>query len=252
MSSENILGYEVYSRSHYELVRDISSVFNTRSKGKILVCLNPHSYVESKSNRRFSAAIKSADWVVPDGVGIVLASRMLGGYIKDRITGADVFKLVTQCLNDNGGGKVFFLGSTEAVLRTISKKMSIEYPNIIVGSFSPPYKNHYSDEENQQMIDVINSMQPDILWVGMTSPKQDVWLLENISRLNVKFAAGIGAVFDFYSGRIKRSHEFYRKYGLEWLPRLIQEPRRLWRRTIVSVPIFLLSVIWFKINKAKL
>jgi N-acetylglucosaminyldiphosphoundecaprenol N-acetyl-beta-D-mannosaminyltransferase len=90
------------------------------------------------------------------------------------------------------------------------------------------------------MIEAVNSAKPDVLWVGMTAPKQEKWIANNISRLNVRFIGAIGAVFDFYAGKVKRSKPVFQRLGLEWLPRLINEPKRLWRRTFVSAPIFIL------------
>ncbi len=93
------------------------------------------------------------------------------------------------------------------------------------------------------MIDKINEAHPDVLWVGMTAPKQEKWIYQNRSRLKVKFIGAIGAVFDFYTGTVKRSYPIFRNMGLEWLPRLIRQPRRLWRRTFISSPRFLFRVI---------
>jgi len=93
------------------------------------------------------------------------------------------------------------------------------------------------------MISAINAARPDVLWVGMTAPKQEKWIHQNRHRLQVKFIGAIGAVIDFYTGRVKRSHPVFRKLGLEWLPRLLQEPRRLWRRMGVSAPIFVMEVV---------
>ena len=103
------------------------------------------------------------------------------------------------------------------------------------------------------MVTAVNAAAPDVLWVGMTAPKQEKWILENHARLNVKFAAAIGAVFDFYTGKVKRSHPVFQRLGLEWLPRLIQQPRRLWRRMFVSAPIFIWHVLrqWLKQNGGK-
>jgi N-acetylglucosaminyldiphosphoundecaprenol N-acetyl-beta-D-mannosaminyltransferase len=117
--------------------------------------------------------------------------------------------------------------------------MSVDYPNIrVAGSYSPPFKPSYSALELDEMIAAINTTQPDVLWVGMTAPKQEKWIFENRARLKVRVAAAVGAVFDFYTGNVKRSHPTYQRLGLEWLPRLLQQPRRLWRRMFVSAPIF--------------
>jgi N-acetylglucosaminyldiphosphoundecaprenol N-acetyl-beta-D-mannosaminyltransferase len=139
---------------------------------------------------------------------------------------------------------VFFLGSTEDVLKRIATRVSTDYPRIaVVGTYSPPFKVDYSDAELQEMLSVINAARADVLWVGMTAPKQELWLHRARPRLNVRFAAAIGAVFDFYAGRIRRSHPLFQYLGLEWLPRLLREPRRLWPRMLLSAPIFLRDVI---------
>jgi N-acetylglucosaminyldiphosphoundecaprenol N-acetyl-beta-D-mannosaminyltransferase len=146
-------------------------------------------------------------------------------------------------LNARGGGRVFFLGSTQATLERIRQRMHSEYPRVeVAGMWSPAFKATYSDAETDVMVDKINRSNADVLWVGMTAPKQEVWIRGVQPRLQVKFAAAIGAVFDFYAGSIKRSPVVFQRLGLEWLPRLVQEPRRLWRRTFVSAPVFLAHV----------
>lgn len=243
-STENILGYSVYSD---ELSAFVDSVLQTNTldtRCRFLACLNPHSYVLAKNDSDFSKALFSANWLVPDGAGIVLASRLLGGKIRRRITGSDVFLSVSDRLEKCGGYSVFFLGSTETTLAEICAKMEANFPHIkVVGAYSPPFKTTYSEEETIAILDAINASAADVLWVGMTSPKQDIWIHANQDRLKVKFAAGIGAVFDFYAGRVKRSHPVFQNVGLEWLPRLLQEPRRLWRRMFISAPIFLFDLL---------
>ena len=192
----------------------------------------------------FGHALHEADWLIPDGAGIVLASSWLNGAIDDRITGSDIFIGVHQSLQRMGGKSVFFLGSSEENLEIICHKMAHDYPDIQVsGAFSPRYKSEFSEEDTLIMVNAINAANPDVLWVGMTAPKQEIWLFQNRYRLQVKFAAGIGAVFDFYAGKVNRSHPLFQQLGLEWLPRLLQEPRRLWRRMFVSAPIFLWDVM---------
>ena len=122
--------------------------------------------------------------------------------------------------------------------------MAIDFPNIqVVGVYAPLYKDEFTVEDNEKMIAAINAVNPDVLWVGMTAPKQEKWIYQNKKQLEVKFIGAIGAVFDFYAGNIKRSHPFFQKLGLEWLPRLLQEPRRLWRRNFISNPKFMLRVL---------
>lgn len=214
-----------------------------------LACFNPHSYAVARGDVRFAQALRSATWLVPDGVGVLMASRLLGGRIRQRVTGSDIFLGLHERLNARGGMSVFFLGATEETLAAIRLRMALDYPNIrVAGTYSPPFKQDYSPDELDAMIGAINQVQPDVLWVGMTAPKQEKWIHENRARLNVKFAGAIGAVFDFYTGRVKRSHPVFQQLGLEWLPRLIQQPRRLWRRMFLSAPIFVWHVLKEKMS----
>jgi N-acetylglucosaminyldiphosphoundecaprenol N-acetyl-beta-D-mannosaminyltransferase len=209
-----------------------------------LACLNPHSYAVAENFPPIAAALRDADWLIPDGVGIVIASRLQRGAVRERVTGGDVFLRLQHHLNKIGDVRVFFLGSTESTLERITHKMSIEYPRIqVVGTYSPPFNEEFSEGDVDMMVAVVNAANADILWVGLTAPKQELLLHRLRMRLNVKFAAGIGAEFDFYTGRVKRASPVVQRLGLQWLPRLLQEPRRLWRRTFVSAPIFVWHVL---------
>ncbi len=247
MDREKIVGYLVNSINSADCVSSIMNYLNRTSECQScrwLACINPHSYAQSLSDPQFADALHNADWLIPDGSGVVLASRFLNGSIDERVTGSDIFQGVSKVLNENGGGRVFFLGSTEQTLAEIKSRMSLDYPNLeIVGTISPPFKTEYSQLELDEMVAAINSVSPDVLWVGMTAPKQEKWLFQQIPRLNVKFAAAIGAVFDFYTGNVKRSHPIFQRLHLEWLPRLLQEPKRLWRRMGISAPIFVWHVL---------
>lgn len=244
---EELLGYRLDHGAPGDFVdglfRQLMGADGDRSC-RWLACLNPHSYAVAKGDAQFCAALHNADWLIPDGAGILLASRIQGGDIRERITGSDIFAQMHRLMDREGGLKVFFLGSTEQTLALIRDKMAVDYPNIIVaGTYSPPFKAEYSSQELEQMIHAINASQADVLWVGMTAPKQEKWLYANRERLQVRFAAAIGAVFDFYTGRVKRSHPVLQRLGLEWLPRLVQQPRRLWRRMFISAPVFLWDAI---------
>lgn len=246
----NIQDYAIYSGSLNEAADAIAQASAGRRKRcRIIACLNPHSYVIARSNRQFRQALTSADWLLPDGSGVVFAARWLGLSLKQRVTGPDIFAAVMHRLNASGGS-VFFLGSTNDVLSKIVDRLANEFPNVVVaGTLSPPYKEKFSESENKAMLSAINSVRPDVLWVGMTAPKQEVWLSEHHSALDVGVAGAIGAAFDFFAGTVKRSPIVFRNAGLEWLPRLVQEPRRLWRRMFVSAPIFIYDIICVGIRK---
>jgi N-acetylglucosaminyldiphosphoundecaprenol N-acetyl-beta-D-mannosaminyltransferase len=207
-----------------------------------MACLNPHSYAVARSDPGYQQALKSADWLIPDGAGVVLAGALLSQKLHGRITGADIFLGTMDLLNESEG-RVFFLGGTERTLSMIRKRVAVDYPQVtIAGTYSPPYEPEYNSALMQHMVDLVNESAADVLWVGMTAPKQEKWIYQLQDRLNVPFAGAIGAVFDFYTGQIKRSPAVFQKLGLEWLPRLMQEPRRLWKRMFISAPIFLLDV----------
>ncbi|MCF6237088.1 MAG: WecB/TagA/CpsF family glycosyltransferase [Gammaproteobacteria bacterium] len=242
--SENILSYPVVISDKSACVSQIFDWLEYDELAKYFVCTNPHSIQVAETDSLFKEALQQADLATPDGVGIVIASKIFGGGIKDRVTGSDVFLGLSEVLNKKGTGSYFFLGSTESVLEQIREKIAVEYPRIkVVGTYSPPFKSVFSDDDNQKMIEAINSVSPDVLWVGMTAPKQEKWIYQHRGQLNVKFIGAVGAVFDFYTGNVKRSHPFFLKMGLEWLPRLLQEPRRLWQRNFISNPMFMMRVI---------
>lgn len=246
---ENILGYEIVNLSVDECA---DRLFQSLQEGKRtwLACFNPHSYILSLKDKVFVRALKNADWLVPDGAGVVFASRLLGGSINERVTGSDVFAGLNKRLNSTGGMSVFFLGSTEETLALIVNHMAQDYPNIKVARvYSPPFKEVYSNSEISEMVKAVNSASPDVLWVGMSAPKQEKFIFENRARMNVRFVAAVGAVFDFYSGNVRRdSNSWFVNHGLEWLPRLLQEPKRLWRRMFVSAPIFVWHVFKQKLR----
>jgi len=253
LDSEDVVGYQVYCGPKREIVNCVTDWVKTDRKDcRYFACLNPHSVEIAARDPSFHNSLSCADFLTADGVGIVLASRVLGGKIADRITGSDVFLGVNEVLNRDGGATCFFLGSTKETLLKIRQKMANEFPNVTVaGTYSPPFKAEFSDEDNQRIIAAINACSPDVLWVGLTAPKQEKWIHEHQSKLDVTFAAPVGAVFDFFVGNIERAGPAWQKIGLEWLPRLVQEPRRLWRRVFVSGPGFLIRIIRYRFSRVR-
>jgi N-acetylglucosaminyldiphosphoundecaprenol N-acetyl-beta-D-mannosaminyltransferase len=248
---ERFLSFDVYAGGIDACVASIAECVASGDRLRWFACLNPHSYAVSQANPRFASALRDSDWLVADGIAVVMASRLLGGAVPERITGSDVFEGVSARLNASHG-RVFFLGSTEETLRDIRQNMARDYPNVTVaGTYSPPFKAEYSEAEIDNMVAAINAARADVLWVGMTAPKQEMWIHAVRERLNVRFAGAIGAVFDFYTGRIKRSHPIVQRLGMEWVSRFVQEPRRLWRRVFISIPIYLRDVAWERVRPSR-
>jgi len=238
-----MLGFGIFAGDSRLCVARIAQWVSSGDRPRWLACLNPHSYVEALRRPDFARALEAADWLVPDGTGVTLASRILGAGIRARVTGSDVFTGLSRHLDERGGARVFFLGSTPETLAAIQARYERDYPNLrVVGTYAPPFRTEFSEADYDAMAATINAVRPDVLWVGMGAPKQEISIHHLRDRLDVHFAAAIGAVFDFYAGRVNRASPLFRRLGLEWLPRLLQEPRRLWRRMFVSAPVFLWHV----------
>ena len=205
--------------------------------GKFLIdTVNAHSFVVAQKDLAFADALLKADALLPDGISIVKACRWLGteNAPVEKIAGADLFAYEMERLNGKSG-TCFFLGSSPSTLALIEKKAKVTYPNIRVVTYSPPFKPAFSAEESQAMVHAVNAADPDLLWVGMTAPKQEKWLHDHWQELDIHGHAGaIGAVFDFFAGTVERAPRWWIDHGLEWFYRLIKEPRRTWRRYLVD------------------
>ena len=232
----NILGFEITTS-----LDDLNIVDNY-----IINTINPHSYCLSRHDKLFNEALQSSDILLPDGTGIVLASRLLNNQSITKIAGADIHQYLLRQAHLKSQ-KVFYLGASQSTLKLIESKLKKQYPNITVSSFSPAYKPQFSNKETALMLEKVNDFKPDILFVGMTAPKQEKWVFVNKDNINANTIVSIGAVFDFYAGTIKRPSNFWVSIGMEWFPRFLREPKRLARRNLVSTPKFLLEIIWYKI-----
>ena len=219
-------------------------------EGKLLInTINAFSYDNARKDVLFSEALQKGDVLIPDGISIVKACRFLNAKSqpKERIAGWDLFEYEMGKLN-RVGGKVMFLGSSDAVLNLIRQRVAEKYPKIEVDTYSPPYKPEFSDEDNEAMISAINHSNPDLLWIGMTAPKQEKWAYTHLDRLDVHCHIGtIGAVFDFFAGTVKRAPERWQRVGMEWLYRLLSEPRRMWRRYFIGNAKFIYYIMLEKI-----
>lgn len=212
--------------------------------GKTLInTINAHSYNTAQKDEAFAEALCKGDYLIPDGASIVKACRWINAQCqpRERIAGWDLFMFEMQAQNHkNTKSKVMFFGSSKKVLSMIRERAAHDYPNLEVITYSPPYKQEFSDEDNQAMIKAINDVDPDLLWIGMTAPKQEKWAYEHWDKLDIHCHCGtIGAVFDFYAGTVKRAPLWWQKHSLEWLYRLLMEPRRMWRRYLIGNAKFL-------------
>ena len=208
---------------------------------KLINTINAHSFNTAQKDELFAEALKNGDYLIPDGASIVKACRILNAHSqpRERVAGWDLFEFEMARLNEKGG-RCMFMGSSPKVLGLIVEKAKEIYPNIDVVTFSPPYKPEFNAEDNRAIISAINSANPDLLWIGMTAPKQEKWTYAHWDELNIHWHVGtIGAVFDFFAGTYQRAPLWWQEHSLEWLYRLIKEPRRMWRRYVIGNPLFL-------------
>lgn len=210
--------------------------------GKLLInTINAHSFNTAKKDKLFAEALTNGDVLIPDGVSIVKACKWIKAKSqpKERIAGWDLFEFEMSKL-EKKGGTVMFMGSSQKVLDLIVKRAAKVYPHLKVVTYSPPYKPEFSDEDNKAIIEAINNANPDLLWIGMTAPKQEKWTYSHWKDLNIHCHVGtIGAVFDFFAGTVERAPIWWQEHGLEWLYRLLKEPKRMWRRYIIGNTLFL-------------
>lgn len=215
---------------------------NEMKQQKLLIStLNAHCYNLTQTDDIYHQALLNSDIIIPDGVGVTWALKWLTGQKIHKVAGADLFFYEMNRLQQMEG-KCFFLGSTKSILQKIEEKAKREYPAITLKTYSPPYKQEFSEEDNKYMMNAINGFQPDVLFVGMTAPKQEKWAHKHYEKLQVGHICCIGAVFDFYAGSIPRAPQWMIHLGLEWFYRLVREPNRMWRRYLIGNLIFIWSI----------
>lgn len=230
-------------------------------EGKVLInTINAYSFNVAQKDGAFAEALGKGlthdhpeKFLIPDGASIVKACRWLKALSqpKERIAGWDLFSFEMEqlerrserCIVDCEKMRVMFMGSSERVLRLIRERCAKDYPHLEVVTYSPPYKTEFSKEENRDIINAINETKPNLLWIGMTAPKQEKWTWQHWDELQINCHVGtIGAVFDFYAGTTKRAPQWWQKHGLEWLYRLLKEPKRMWRRYVFGNPLFVWNI----------
>jgi len=225
----------------YNVVMETIERWRQNGERHLVAVTNPHSVLLCHRDKEMRKAMGLADIVLPDGVGIVLAARLLSYPHNGRVTGpALILKLC------DWGRKYryrhYFYGGSEGVANRLAERLSKLYPGLqVAGTHCPPFRP-LTEEEDKDIVEDINSTNPDIVWVGLGAPKQEKWMAGHLGHINATAMIGVGAAFDFHSENVKWSPAWARRLGMEWAYRLAQNPRRMWRRNLDS-PLFLLRVI---------
>jgi N-acetylglucosaminyldiphosphoundecaprenol N-acetyl-beta-D-mannosaminyltransferase len=235
-TSVKFSGYSIFAGNLQHITTDKKFIVNT---------LNQYSYTVAEEDPEFKQALLNSDILLPDGIGVTVAVGFLKKRRIKKIAGADIHQHLLAKLNESGG-RCFYLGARDETLELIRKKLGNEFPDITVGYYSPPYKATFSTEDTQAMLDAVNLFKPDVLFVGMTAPKQEKWIYQNQASIDSNVICAIGAVFDFYAGTVDRPSKYWQAFGLEWLVRLVKEPKRMYKRYLYYGPVFILQLLKIK------
>lgn len=221
-------------------------------EGKLLInTINAYSYNKARKDALFAEALINGSALIPDGMSIVKSCRLIHAKCqpKERIAGWDLFafemdRLEGLAVETSSPKTVMFMGCTEQVLDLIVKRAADVYPHLSIATYSPPFRIEFSDAESKEMVDAINTANPDLLWIGMTAPKQEKWVYSHWDELKIHCHVGtIGAVFSFFAGTEERAPLWWQTHGLEWLYRFINNPKRTWKRYVLGNPLFLWNIL---------
>lgn len=234
LQPSTLLGVPVHPTDYSTTLALVDSwISNDRQYSRCILQTNVQSLVVSFEDGLYAKAVHHATLSVPDGMPLVWLLRAKGYPIKDRVYGPDLMLLLCAEAAKKGW-RCYLYGGAEGVPEKLRDVLTARFPGLhIVGTYSPPFRT-LSEEEDREICRMINDAKPDIVWVGLGSPKQDIWMYEHRDRLNVSVLHGVGAAFDFLTGRVKQAPRWMMRAGLEWLYRLFQEPRRLWRRYTIT------------------
>ena len=228
----SVLGVNVSAVQIPDVVARMRQWIERRDAGRFIAATGMHGIMEAHHDSGFREILNSSDLVVPDGAPLVWLARLKGHGIRRRVYGPDL--LLAFCENCRDlPVRHFFYGGEAGVAEKLAQQLADRFPGLtIAGTYSPPFRP-LASREDEEIARTINEAAPDVVWVGIGTPKQERWMFEQRGRISAPVLVGVGAAFDFHSGRKKQAPRWMRENGLEWSYRLLQEPRRLWRRYIL-------------------
>ena len=243
----NILGIQVSSITLTSLLNDFAALIKSNSKAS--VCITPvNSILAANKNAGVKNIYNNATYTLCDGVPVLWASKFLGTPIAERITGLDLLPSLLPFCSENNFS-LFFLGASPGVGLSLKVKAEQLYPGInINGVYCPPFAEKFEPSENDKMIRLINEAKPDFVLVSLTAPKQDIWIAENLEKLDTKICIGIGGAFEVTAGLIPRAPHWMQVNGLEWFYRFCKEPKRMFRRYFMEAPVFIPLILLQKLK----
>jgi N-acetylglucosaminyldiphosphoundecaprenol N-acetyl-beta-D-mannosaminyltransferase len=232
----NVLGVGVSVLNLESALAEIAAAVRARRKGYICVT-GVHGVMEAQDDENFKRILNGAFLCTPDGMPMVWAGKLAGHKEMRRVYGPDLM-LAVCAWSETSGAKHFFYGGADGVAELLAKKLKSKFPKLqVAGTYTPPFRA-LNEIEVQDLQKRIADLKPDIFWVGLSTPKQEKFMAEFLSKLDATLMVGVGAAFDFHSGRVKQAPRWMQRSGLEWFYRLCSEPRRLWKRYFRNNPLF--------------
>jgi N-acetylglucosaminyldiphosphoundecaprenol N-acetyl-beta-D-mannosaminyltransferase len=238
----DILGCRVSRLDLAGAMRALEGMIQSGAK-HFVVCMTANSFIYARRDLRLRSLYNSASLALADGLPVVWASKILGKPVPGRAAGPDLLLAISE-VAARRGYSFYFLGGKIGIAARLAERLARENPGLkVVGHYSPPFCERFNEALNDRIIAKINAVKPDLLWVGLGSPKQERWIAENLDRLSVRVAVGVGAAFEMYGGTVGRAPLWMQRSGLEWFYRFLKEPRRLFRRYFLEAPPFIPLVI---------
>lgn len=223
MNKEKILGIDCLACTYSELKSHVDDDIKNNRKS-LVIAINPEKIMKARKDEKLKSILNNATYQIPDGIGVIIASKIKRGSIKNRITGIDSMEMLLSLAQEKKY-KVFMYGAKKQVISVAKQKIKEKYKGINIVGIIDGY-----EKDNDKIIEKIKKSKADILFVALGSPKQEEWIYANMSKVDVKIFQGVGGSFDVLSGNIKRAPIWMQKAGLEWLYRLIKEPKRIFRQ----------------------
>lgn len=236
----NVLGVGLSVLNLRTALDAMAGAVRARQKGYICVT-GVHGVMEAQTDENFRRILNGALLCTPDGMPMVWLGKIRGHREMRRVYGPDLM-LEVCAWSETSGCRHFFYGGADGVAELLAQKLKAIFPKLeVVGTYTPPFRP-LKDDEVKGLQAQIRTAQPDILWVGLSTPKQEKFMAEFLPKLEVTLMVGVGAAFDFHAGRVKQAPRWMQRSGLEWFYRLCQEPRRLARRYLTNNPRFALKI----------
>jgi N-acetylglucosaminyldiphosphoundecaprenol N-acetyl-beta-D-mannosaminyltransferase len=243
-----VIGVRVDAIQLPEAVTQIKRWIENRETGKYVAVTGMHGVAESRQDAHFREILNHAGLVVPDGMPLVWLGRWHGHPLRRRVTGSEL--MLAFCRETGPRPRHFFYGGAPGVAADLARQLREQFNITVAGTYTPPFRP-LSEAEERDFVAQVKAAAPDVLWVGLSTPKQERWMFDHRENLKIPVMLGVGAAFDMNTGRLKRAPAWMRESGLEWLYRLLSEPRRLWRRYLITIPqsMWSISLELFHIRK---